>query len=184
MKEIREKLERYKVTKRYSVFRPEATPARLVIKNEFNLAWMGVETKRINKWQLGSYDSTGLLRNLLEWNNNHASSALAEAAPAMCFCQLLVCLCQINVTFNLLTFKYTANRLWSVTIMNIRLSFVVLTCFLELFPCTFFKTFLIARSWSQLFLLFEETIVKFVYIPCWLGISGIEFSFFELEPDY
>lgn len=43
------------------------TPVRSVIKNEFNLAWMGVEAKRVNKWQsLGENDSTGLLRNLLE----------------------------------------------------------------------------------------------------------------------
>ena len=31
------------------VLRPEAMPARLVIKNEFNLARVGVEAKMVNK---------------------------------------------------------------------------------------------------------------------------------------
>lgn len=39
----------YEITKRYSVLRPEAMPARLVIKSEFNLAWVGVEAKMVNK---------------------------------------------------------------------------------------------------------------------------------------
>lgn len=72
---------------------------------------MGVETKRVSKWQSLVSTSTGLLRNPLEWNSNQASSALAEAVPAMYSCQSLVCLCQINVTFNLCTFNLSKENL-------------------------------------------------------------------------
>lgn len=57
--------------------------------------------------------SPGLLRNPLEWNNNQASSALAEAVPVMCSCQSLMFLCQINVTFNLCTFNLSKETLIS-----------------------------------------------------------------------
>lgn len=153
--------ERYIGHQRYFLFRPEATPVRLVIKNEFNLAWMGVEAKRVNKWQsLGEYDSTGLLRKLLEWNNHQASSALTEAAPAMCSRQSLVCLCQIKVTFDLFTSKSTANRLWSITIMKMQTESRCFDMLSWTFLLHFLKTFLIARSWSQWFLLFEGTNCK------------------------
>lgn len=50
MKERREeKRGGVQVIKKYFVFRYEGTFVRLVIRDEFNFVWMGVEIKRVNK---------------------------------------------------------------------------------------------------------------------------------------